>query len=151
MLSQIVLTNNKILKEHFEQLLGENHTVVAKWGFPVCEVEVTQETDVLKAIFTIVFNMMTSAYTLKTYSVKKTQLEQVEGDESDPVFEEAADWLNIDSGTIDFFINRIKEISEQFFTTREQPKVEEPATKELKKQLETEDEVEDTVSAEIEG
>ena len=131
MLSQIVLTNNKILKEHFEGLLGENHTVNAKWGFPVTEIEVVQETDVLKAIFAITFDMMTDKYNLKTFSVKKIEqpLPEDAPEGAIPLIEEVADWLNIDSVTIDFFINRIKEISEQFFTTREAPKsepVEEP-------------------------
>jgi len=135
MLSQIVLKNNEILKEHFEKLLGENHTVVSEWAFPVAKIIVTQETELLKAIFEITFDMMSDNYALRTHSIAKEVQELPEGapEGAIPLVTEKPDWLTIDSNTINFFIARIKEISEQFFTTREIPQpVEEEAPKNVK-------------------
>ena len=133
MLSQVVLTNNKILKDYFENVLKDGSVITANWGFPVTTVIIEKPSELDNIIVEIAFDMLTDDYQLKTKGIHKVALEVVKDEE--PKFKEEPGWVTVDSKIIKFFTDRIKEISEQFFTTRELTK-EEKALQEAAKETE---------------
>jgi hypothetical protein len=121
MLKNVKAKNEKIIKEHFEEVFGEGYVIEVKWGMPVCNIMATFNKDGKKSIWNLIFDMENSNFELRTFSTK-----MVEGVEQ-------PDWAQIDNQTINFIINRAAEISENLFFTRdvpEQPVPQAPAPQE---------------------
>jgi len=126
MLKDIKATNEKILAEHFQPLFGEDYLVDVNWGFPFVVINVTLENKDVKTITKINIDMMQEGnFQLQMLGGKKVYEELPEDapEGATPLFSLVPDWNMIDSNTINFVASRIKEITEQFFTTRKMPEV----------------------------
>ena len=130
MLKNIKTRNEKILKEYFEKALDGKAKVEVDWGFPISTVEIFIETESTELTTKITFDMLEDRYKIRILSFRTDKIPVQEGDEQ--LFEKVPDWGEIDSETINYFKDTIINISEQFFTTREQPKAEEPKAEEPK-------------------
>lgn len=109
MLKNVKAKNEKIIKEHFEEVFGEGYTIEVNWGMPVANVSATFEKDGKKSIWALTFNMETEAFDLRTFSTKIVDEKEV------------PDWAQIDRQTIEFIIKRTSEITENLFFTRDVP------------------------------
>ena len=129
MLKNVKQKNETIIREHFEEIFGEDYSFEIKWGMPISRVISTYEKEGRKSVWDITFDMETEAFELKTFSTKT-----VEG-------KEEADWAQIDKQTMDFIIKRTSEITENLFYTRDVPEQPMPVSPEPQEPLEEKAEV----------
>lgn len=128
MLKDIKATNEKLLAEHFQQLFGEGYTVAVNWGFPFVVIHLVLDTQETRTETKISVDIMQDGtFQLQVLGAKKVYAELPEDAPKDalPLMTLVPDWSTIDSNTIGFVTTRVKEITEQFFTTRVMP---EPVT-----------------------
>jgi len=116
MLKKVKEKNEILIKEHFEEVFGENYSFEVKWGIPVTLLTINFEKENNKSIWKLAFNMEDETYELSTFATKTVDEKEV------------ADWSTIDKATIEFIIKRTAEISEQLFVTREIPEQSQPET-----------------------
>lgn len=109
MLKKVKEKNETLIREHFQEVFGENYDFEVKWGIPVTLLTITFEKETTKSIWKLAFNMEDETYELSTFATKMVEEKEV------------PDWSTIDKNTIDFIIKRTAEISEQLFITREVP------------------------------
>jgi len=109
MLKNVKQKNEKIIKEHFEEVFGDGYSIEVKWGMPISNVTATFDKEGRKTIWNLTFDMETEAFDLKTFATKMVE------------DKEEADWAQIDRQTIEFIIKRAAEISENLFYTRDVP------------------------------
>lgn len=117
MLKDIKATNEKIIKEHFSEIFGENYNIECNWNFPVCVLTIVYEDKQKMSEWKIITDLTTQDFNLETFATKN---EKVENSEDVKVL---PDRSSIDNKIINFIIERLSLISENFFTTR---KVENP-------------------------
>lgn len=120
MLSKIKAKNEEILQNHFQELFGDAYQIEVSWGFPFVVVNIVLDNKEVKTITQVSIDMMQEAgFQLRILGAKKVYEPVQEGDE--PIITLVPDWTSIDSNTINVISERIKLITEQFFTTREVP------------------------------
>jgi hypothetical protein len=106
MLKQIKQTNEKILKQHFEQAFGEGSEVEVNWGFPIIGFELTINQPGTKTIIRLNFNSDTEDYQISALGSKIVDEKEV------------PDFATVSKEIIDFIMKESSAITEQFFTTR---------------------------------